>query len=724
MKTRPRQSEGLAIILMSKWFWRKMNLRRELKIGVAMHSKIIGFLIILVLSACSHKPTGPQLLDSKMVVKKSAAVDSEPLIRFDYKENEITDLCQQQLKLVKTQLENWKVKYNTITQNSQALLDFEEIMALFSDNTMPLIFMSSVSKSEKLRDEATQCKEKSYQFNNEIFTTREYYKILKEVKVISSNEERLLKETLILFEMNGMSLSEDDLNKYKKLADRFTQLSVQFDQNLNGDTSSVSFSEEELKGVKEDFLKRLKKDDQGRYMVTTKTPDYVHVMENAIQSETRKKMLLAYDNRQATKNTAILQEAIQVRSDMGKLMGFETYADYSLRDKMASNKKVVFDFLNGLKTKLSAKNKAEVAVLAAFKKKELKDASPLVAWDIAYVSNQLKLKKYQLDDSVVKEYFPASHVIKTTMDIYSQVLGVHFKHIKQAPVWAEQVDLFEVSDSETKKVIAYFYADLIPREGKYGHAAAMALIGGRDLKAGGEEYNMPVASIVANFSPASLGKPILLAHREIETFFHEFGHIMHFVLSRAPYASLSGFSVKHDFVEAPSQMLENWVWDNNILKKMSQHYLDPKKQIPNDLMNKMQKLKLFNSGIQNTRQLALGIFDMTIHTNPKVDVTEIYAQIRKDLTGFSPLEGTHFPATFGHMMHGYAAGYYGYLWSKVYAEDMFSEFEKKGILNASLGKKYRKEILEPGNMQDPLILIKNFLGREPNNKAFFKSLGL
>lgn len=689
-----------------------------------MRSNVFGLFAILIISSCSHKPTGSQLSDKKIIARKPVAVESEPLIRFDYKEKEITDLCQQQLNAVKTQLDDWKVKYTTITQNSQALLDFEEIMANFSDNTMPLIFMSSVSKSEKLRDEASECKEKSYKFNNEIFTTRDYYKILKEVKVLSSNEERLLNETLILFEMNGMNLSEGDLNKYKILADRFTQLSVQFDQNLNGDTSSVSFSDVELKGVKEDFLKRLKKDDKGQYIVTTKAPDYIHVMENASNAETRKKMLFAYENRQAEKNTTILQEAIQVRADMGKLMGFETFADYSLRNKMAGNKKVVFDFLNGLKTRLAAKNKTEVSVLAAFKKKELKDSSPLVAWDIAYVSNQLKLKKYQLDDNIVKEYFPAPHVIKTTMDLYSQLLGVQFKHIKQAPVWAEQVDLFEVSDSETKKVIAYFYSDLIPREGKYGHAAAMALIGGRDLKAGGDEYNMPVVSIVANFSPASPGKPVLLAHREIETFFHEFGHIMHFVLSRAPYASLSGFSVKQDFVEAPSQMLENWVWDNSILKKMSQHYLDPKKQIPNDLMNKMQKLKLFNSGIQNTRQLALGLFDMTIHTNPKADVTEVYAQIRKDLTGFAPLEGTHFPATFGHMMHGYAAGYYGYLWSKVYAEDMFSEFEKKGILNASLGKKYRKEILEPGNMKDPMVLIKNFLGREPNNKAFFKSLGL
>jgi len=688
-----------------------------------MYFKIlILFVVTGMVGACSHKSVTNNDFNQPVILKTSAVLGSEALIQFDFKEKEISDLCNKQINSVKNQLNDWKIKYGVMSQGSQALLDFEMIMANYSDNSSPLIFMSSVSTVEKLRDEAFQCKEKSENLQNEILTTRDYYKILKQTKTTNAEEERLLKETLTIFEMNGMGLNDEDLKKYKSLADQLSQLSTQFDQNLNGDVSFVSFSIAELQGVKEDFLKRLKQDTQGKYIVTTKQPDYVHVMENASNSETRKKMLFAYNNRQAEKNTALLQQAIQVRAEMGKLMGFETFADHSLRSKMAGNSKVVFDFLKSLKNKLAAKNKTEMSVLANFKKKELKDSAPFAPWDIAYVSNQLKLKKYQLDQDLVKEYFPAPHVIKTTMEIYSQLLGVEFKQIVNSPTWAEHVDLFEVSDSETKKVIAYFYADLIPREGKYGHAAAFGLIGGRKLPSG--EYLTPVASIVANFSPAAPGKPSLLSHDEIETFFHEFGHIMHLTLTKAPFASLSGYNVKHDFAEAPSQMLENWVWDTTILKKMSQHYSNPQKQIPSDLVTKIQKLKLFNIGIQNTRQLVFGFFDMSIHTNPKLDVTEIFAKLQKDLTGFAPLEGTHFPATFGHMMHGYAAGYYGYLWSKAYAEDMFSEFEKKGTLNSHVGKKYRREILEQGNMKDPLVLIKNFLGREPNNKAFFKSLGL
>jgi Zn-dependent oligopeptidase len=515
-----------------------------------------------------------------------------------------------------------------------------------------------------------------------------------------------------------------DLKKYKALKDRLSQLSVQFGQNLNNDVSTVAFSEAELKGAKADFLARLKKDTAGNYIATTKAPDYLAVMENVVIAETRKKMMFAYNNRQAEANTAILQEATKLRADIGKLMGYPTYADYALREKMAGNSKAVFDFLNGLKDKLAAKNKSDLKTLAQFKAQVLKDKSPLEIWDVPYLTNLLKIQKYNVDQEVVRQYFPAQYVVDQTLDVYSQLLGVNFRQIKGAPVWAEQVELYEVTDRASKQVVAYFYADLIPREGKYGHAAAFPLISGRNLIYEDGSYQKPVASIVANFTPAAPGKPVLLSHNEVETFFHEFGHIMHQVLTKAKFGSLSGSNVKGDFVEAPSQMLENWVWQKEILKKMSQNYQDPKKKLPDDLIARLQKIKMFNSGVQYTRQLVFGLFDMNIHTHPNLDITQEYADVHLELTGLKALEGTHFPATFGHMMGGYSAGYYGYLWSKVFAEDMFSVFLAKGILNPKVGMKYRTQILESGNMRDPMDLIKGFLGREPNNKAFFKSLGL
>jgi thimet oligopeptidase len=216
-----------------------------------------------------------------------------------------------------------------------------------------------------------------------------------------------------------------------------------------------------------------------------------------------------------------------------------------------------------------------------------------------------------------------------------------------------------------------------------------------------------------------------LSHGEVEVLFHEFGHIMHQTLTQAPYASLSGTSVAQDFVEAPSQMLENWVWDPGILKIISGHYKDPSKPLPEGLMTQLIKTREFNQGYTYSRQLLFGIFDMTVHTSQKeIDPTETYKKLYKQLLKMDPLPDTHFPATFGHLMGGYDAGYYGYLWSKVYAEDMFTQFEKAGLTNSEVGRRYREVILEQGDVYPADVLVAKFLKRKPNNKAFFKRLGI
>lgn len=686
-----------------------------------MLSKLILFVFAgLLISSCSHKTKKP----GEVVHRTLPKAESEALIRFNYKSGELNTLCQATIKTFKGDMEDWTSSYKKKAGDPQALLKFEELLANFNDDLAPLTFMGSVSMVAETRDESSACEEKASVVFNEVFTNRAVYDILKQVTTTNVEEERLLKETKFAFEMNGMSLKDEDLKKFKTLKDRLSQLSVRFGQNLNNDTSTVTFSEKELLGAKPDFLARLKKDSAGNFIVTTKSPDYIHVMENGSLAETRKKMVFAYNNRQAEANTPLLQEATKIRSEMAQLMGYSTYADYALREKMAENSKAVYEFLNGLKGRLSAKNKSDIKAMASFKKNVLNDSSPFAIWDIPYVANQMKIKKFRLDEDMVREYFPANYVVNQTLDIYSQVLGVSFRVIESAPTWAPNVQLYEVTDKKSKNVVAYFYSDLIPREGKYGHAAAFPLLSGRVLPNDNSRYQTPIAAIVANFTPAAPGKPVLLSHDEVETFFHEFGHIMHQVLTKAKFASLSGTNVKGDFVEAPSQMLENWVWQKEILLKMSQHYQNPKKKLPVDMINRLQNLRLFNSGVQYTRQLVFGFFDMNIHTNPNLNVTEEYAKVHLELTGLPALEGTHFPASFGHMMGGYSAGYYGYLWSKVFAEDMFSVFLKNGILDPKTGMRYRTEILESGNMRDPLDLIKAFLGRSPSNRAFFRSLGV
>jgi thimet oligopeptidase len=285
------------------------------------------------------------------------------------------------------------------------------------------------------------------------------------------------------------------------------------------------------------------------------------------------------------------------------------------------------------------------------------------------------------------------------------------------------VKKYAIREIRSNAVIGYFFTDFIPRAGKYGHAAAFTLISGRSL--GDGVYSQPVSAIVANFSPPTADRPSLLTHDEVETLFHEFGHIMHQTLTVAPYAYLSGSSTAQDFVEAPSQMLENWVWNAEQLNKISGHYKNPNRKLPAELVGKMLAAKDFNQGYHYSRQIMLGLTDLKMHmAEGPVDANAVFREVHSDTLLFPPIAGSKFMAGFGHMMGGYDAGYYGYIWSEVFAADMFTRFEAGGLENESLGRLYRDRILGQGAMQEPLELLTQFLGRAPNDQAFLKKLGL
>jgi len=314
-------------------------------------------------------------------------------------------------------------------------------------------------------------------------------------------------------------------------------------------------------------------------------------------------------------------------------------------------------------------------------------------------------------------------VTKGLLDIYQELLGLRFEEHKSAHVWHEEVKLFSVFDSKTKKVIGQFYLDLHPRDGKYGHAACFGLISGCAIGKTNKRQ-IPVAAMVANFSKATKDKPAFLFHNELVTYFHEFGHVMHALCTEASLARFSGTSVERDFVEAPSQMLENWCWEYEAVSRMSGHYDDGKK-FPSDILGKMVAAKNANAGNHNKRQLVFGIFDQIIHTRSKIDSAKIFAHTLRDIMGIDPTPGTNFVASFGHMAGGYDATYYGYMYAEVYSADMFvSRFKKEGIFNPKVGVDYRKEILAPGGSRDSFISLERFLGRKPSPQAFLISKGL
>lgn len=642
----------------------------------------------------------------------------KPLIRSDYSRGEITQLCDEAIRKISAEIET--IKSRSRWEHylfSRSLFAFEQAAAELSDRSSPLIFMASVSTSEPLRLEASTCEEKIGQLFPTILADKPLYETLRRAIPFGADQKRLAKETLRGFEKNGMALTDAKLAELKALKQKLASLQAKYALNLNNDKTTLDFTGAELAGATPLFLSRLKKAPGGKYTVTLKSTDYIQVVENVRNAAIRKKMIQAYLNRGGAENTALLESAVALRGQIANLLGYPTWADVQVDGRMAETSKTVMSFLEGLRGKLTARKDQDLALLLRFKRETDPQATGVAAEDIAYLSAQLKKRAYSLDEDLVAEYFPAEKLMEGVFEVYSTLFGVRFTEVKNAPVWAEGVSLYEVTDIPSGKLRAYFFRDTIPREGKYGHAAAFPLISGR-------EGVIPVSAIVANFTPPSKGRPSLLQHEEVETLFHEFGHIMHQTLTNAPYASLSGSGVAQDFVEAPSQMLENWIWNADILQKISSHYMTGAK-IPKELVEKLLAAKNFNQGFAYMRQLLFGLFDMRIHSMAgAVDTTKIYAEMHRELFGYPVVEGTHFPASFGHMMGGYDAGYYGYLWSEVYAQDMFSRFARDGLLNPNTGADYRKSVLEVGNMRDAITLVRDFLGREPNSKAFYQKLGI
>ncbi|MBI3547608.1 MAG: Zn-dependent oligopeptidase [Elusimicrobia bacterium] len=612
-----------------------------------------------------------------------------------------------------------------------SFIAFWEIMSDLGANTSIPQFLGHVSTQKDVREAGLACDTLVSQYVVDVFTQEGPYKVLKayaaKAGALTGEDARLVEKTLQDFKRNGLELSGEKRAKVKEIKQKLVVLQNDFAKRIAEEKTTVAFSDAELAGLPEDFLARLAKDGDKK-RVSLNYPDYFPFMENAKSPESRKSLQYAFDRQGGEENVKRLAEALKLRDEAAKLLGYPTHAAYVLDERMAKTPDAVFTFLKRVQSRLQEKAKAEMAEMIALKSKEegAKSDGKINAWDWRYYKNQVKKAKYDVDQQKIKEYFPLDVVIPGMLKVYQNLLGLSFKEITPAGAWHEDVKLYEMTDASGGEPIGYFYMDLYPREGKYKHAAAFTLVQGR-LQTNGK-YLKPVSAIVANFDKPTKDKPSLLPHSgssaDVETIFHEFGHIMHQTLTKAKYERFSGTSVARDFVEAPSQMLENWVWKENVLKDLSGHYKDHSKKLPKDLLLKLLAAKNADSGMHYLRQNLLATADMTYHTQPDGDPTDTWARLAKEIALVPIIPGTYPEARVGHFMGGYDAGYYGYMWSKVYAQDMFSRFEKEGVLNVSVGRDYRTKILEVGSGRDESASLRDFLGREPNEDAFLKSIGL
>lgn len=587
-------------------------------------------------------------------------------------------------------------------------------------------FLSYVSTDKKFRDAANDLQMQISQYMVDVATRRDVYKAIREYTDTNPRldpvQAKLVKEMLIGFKNSGMDLNDADLEKFKALNKEKAEYIIKFDKNIQEYKDPLAVTQEQLQGLGEDYIKKLSKTDDGKYLVTLDYPDYVPFMQNADDEQARKELEFKFNRRGGQENVELLEKTLTLRREIARLLGYKNHAELRLEDRMAKNPKTVMAFLKDLQKKLKPLGKKEDKEMIAYKNSKTgKNSRTLYSWESGYWSNKFRKENLELDSEKIKEYFPSQVVIDGMLDLFGGVFGITFEPV-DIPVWHPDVKAFKIKDKASGELVAYFYMDLYPREGKYKHAACFGLVEGEEKQDG--TYQIPFVAIVANLNKPSGDTPSLLKHSEVETLFHEFGHVLHNALTKAKYSAFSGTSVSWDFVEAPSQMLERWAWDPQVLKKISKHYKTGE-SLPDDLIKRMIAAKNFGAGGMYLRQDFFAQYDMTLHTaDTTPDTTKLYFELTKKIRGLPLTKGTIPQASFGHIMGGYDAGYYGYLWSEVIAEDFFGEFKKNGIFNPETGLKFRREILEKGGTLDEEKMVENFLGRPADNKPFLKSIGL
>lgn len=533
-------------------------------------------------------------------------------------------------------------------------------------------------------------------------------------ETLSGPRTKLLAHVLREFRRNGLELEAKGQTRVRAINEELTKLAQDFDTNLAASHLYVDAAPAQLEGLPKEWIASHKPEADGKVRISTDYPDYFPVLTYAKDRKLALDLYKQFENRAADTNVAVLDKILTLRAEKAKLLGYATWADYVIEPRMAKDARTVATFLEGLKKHLAKKGDAEMAEFRAVHAKlGGKGNDPLPPSERLYLEDQVRKAKYGLDSKEVSQYFEVRKVKEGLLTITSRMFGIKFRPAEM-PTWHADIEPMEVTD-ESGKVLGRFYFDLYPREGKYKHAAVFSI---RDtVKMQDGSRLVPMAAIECNFPRPGNGGPALMSHQDAVTFFHEFGHILHHVLSEAELSTFSGTSVARDFVESPSQMLEEWAWAKETLDLFAVHH-ETGKPMPKPLHAAMLRSRGFGRAIATQRQLFLAALDQTYHTRPlPFDTTKVLQEVQDAYTPFKYVEGTHFQASFGHLI-GYDAGYYGYQWALSIAQDLFTRFKKEGLLNAKTAADYRASVLAMGSMDEEAKLVTKFLGRPPSNAAY------
>ena len=593
------------------------------------------------------------------------------------------------------------------------LSNFNELESAIYDLSGRIAFMGDVHPDEKIRDFGNEADSKIQNLALEIFKDQDLYEKFKEIETENLDEESktFYRDLEIDFKDAGHGLSDEKKNRLTEIEKKLIDLSISFSENIAKDKTEVLFLEDELKGLSQNELKNLRKNNDS-FVITMAYPDINAVMENCSVRTTREIVWKAFNNRAVKENSPILEEAVQLRNEKALLFGFKTWAEYRLQNRMAKSPKNVASMYESLIPKLQKAAEVEKSELAI----DNIDISDITPWDIRYFISKERSKVSSIENSELKKFFYI-HDVKTEMfKVCEEVFDLHIKPESNETAWHEDVELWSLWEKNGQQ-LAYFYLDLYPREGKFTHAAVF------DISSGGSSrQELPICSMVANFPNPNTGDG-LMTFDEVETLFHEFGHVLHNGIGKSKYTRFVGANCEWDFVEAPSQIMEHWVWKVECMKRISTH-IESGESLSEEICEKLNKSKNIGVSLLTLRQVSFGLADQHLHgENFKDSLLEIEHAAQKVTTITYPKDINHL-AAFGHLLGGYDAAYYGYLWAEIIGDDLFSRFENEGVLSNSVGVDYKNKILKPGGTVPAENMVQNFLGRKWNDEAFLSQKNL
>ena len=565
----------------------------------------------------------------------------------------------------------------------------------------PIALLNSVHTEAAVRDAADRALIDESAYMTEVFQNEKLFERVRRVEPVNAAQKRLKKDLIESFEDSGVALPPEGRDRFKAISERLTELAQEFAKNIRENKTVLTFTPDECKGLPQSYLDRVPKDAEGNITLGFDYPDYIPFMMNAENGEARKRYYIANTNRGTPRNLEIMNEIVALRKEIATLYEVPSYAHYVTKRRMVENPETVVRFLSEVKNVVADAERRDLDELQKLK------GSKIERWDMMFYRERLREQRYAVDQEELRRYFPTLPAVHWMLDISERLYGVRFEKAS-VPIWHEDVIYLDVKDAETGHEIGGIYLDLYPRADKYKHAAAFPVRG-----VSSRSGRKPISVLVTNFDRVGL------THDELETLMHEFGHVLHGVLSKTEYNMHSGTSVERDFVEAPSQMYEEWTTRMESLSLFRAH-CEQCPEVDASLVSRIRRAKSFGNGIDYGRQHLYAAYDMALSSAEPGECLAVWKAMEA-ATPMGHIEGTSFPGTFEHIASGYAAGYYGYMWAKVIALDLVSVFGED-LMSGATGRRFRELILSRGSEEPARDLVERFLGRPVSSEAFFAEI--